>query len=664
MLSDRQIVAGTILLLAVVGIASAAVSTTTITNNDDGIILNQPNGPTANLTGNTELKNTSGGVDSDTIQFNTTDGSARFTAPGDASVTIAVSELEGTWTNGTDISAASNNLTINPGDKEPITVGGDIDHISYRSMTVDDQTVDFSYGGSSGYSIVIVRGLPANTQIGAVDDRGAVLDTATTDGSGTAAFNLTNSDHDVRLLTNTGSPSATNIDPSNNYETNQEDVTFNLTVDDPDFPDDNVTATLYENGPNDASFSQLYQTEIGTSGEVSTTQSLTIGGDHEYYWVLEDAYGESTQTNTRTASVPDTLFIYDINDPDTVLTTTGSVEVTFSANDQVIERSTSNGEVSLEGLPVDGTITASVSATDYIDSQTVFRSIFEQQGIYLLPDTTSTYQTRFVLEDNTGGRFEENNPTIDVERALNKSGQTQWVSVRGGRFGVQGFTTQLEQGEEYRLIVRNDRGDSRIFYPFTASAAETVPLEVGSINATTVGEEGYTVDVFYDTTTTSNYVELELYDPTDSTETVWVEIYERGNQSNVLLQNTSFTGPYGNLSVREQVPQQHNTSTWVVEYAIERDSSSAQGQEIVGPRSQVLTQIPWWLRTIMSVGVIWITAGLFSKLNGAVGGLVCAGLGGLFWYVGFLPSGVGVGVVVLAMITAGMLFVRSGGVGP
>jgi len=648
------------LSLVAVGVAAAATSTTPISDNNDGVVLNQTDGPTATLTGDTSLKNTSGGVDSDTIQFNTTDGSARFTASGTANVTVAVSDLEGTWTNATGVEASKNNITINPSDKPKLTARGSVDSVAFRSMTIDDSTVDFTYT-ASGAGTVTVTGIAGNTEVGAVTGTGKVLDSDTSSQSGEASFAVTSGTYNVRLLTSDGGPTASDIFPPEGYETNQEDVLFNLTVDDPDFPDDNVTATLYRKGPTESSFGQVHTANIGNTGEISTTKSLPIGGEHDYYWNLTDGYGKTTQTSTRTITVPDELRLYEINNPDTLISSAGNtdtVNVTFSSTDNVFERSTPNSRINLTGLPVTDTITASTSVNGYYDAQVVIRSIFEQQAIYLLNDTVPAYQTRFQLVDNIGGTFGENDPSIDVQRALNKSGSTKWVTVRGGLFGVQGYTTDLEQGEEYRLVVRNDIGDSRVFYPYTAAGAETVPLEIGKLDATTAGGESYTVETYYDNS--SKTVELELVDDANQTDTIWIEIYERNNESNKLLQNTSFTGPYGNLSVTEQVPTQYNSSEWVVEYYIDRGDTSDSGRDIVGPRISVLQLLPVWLRTLMSVGTILVTAGLFSRLNGAVGGLVCAGMAGMFWYVSFVPPGVGVGVVILSMVTAGMLFIRGG----
>lgn len=665
--STAKVVLVAAVLVLSAGVVTAATTDvfTALSNNDDGAVLQTGNGLKVNLTGNTDVYKTTGGLSSSKIQWNTTAGNATFSSTGAGSVTVAKDQLTGTWTNLTAIDAGSTEITVNPADKQAVTVSQEVDTIRFTSMAIDDGTVDFVSGGASGQTEVTITDLPANTELAAMGvESNSVLDVATTDASGTVTFVLPNSEHVVELQTNDGPPTASDVTPTDGHETNQESVTFSVGVDDPDFPEDDVTATLYRKGPTESSFSQEYQTSLDTAGTVSTTLSLEIGGGHDYYWTLEDGYGDTTQTTTRTVFVPDELRIYNVSDPDQRITNSGNAEVTFRTSGDVYTRSTSNGRINLTGLPVTGTIVATVDVDQYYARQTAIYSIFEQQEIYLLKEPyASVYEVRFTLEDRTGGQFENNEPTVTVERALNKSGNPDWVAVGGGRFGVQGYTTFLQQNEEYRLVVRNSLGDQRVFYPYTASASETVPLRVGNVSADpTSDQESYTANFTYINGTTS-YVQFAYADEGNRTEEIYVEIYEQGNESNVLLQNTSYSaGPYGTLSVRQQVPSAYENSSWVVHYVAKRDGgANANGQEIVGPRRSVLQQLPVWLMTLISIGSILVVSGLFSQANGALGGIVAAALGGIWWYVDMLPDAVGVGVVALAMVIAGAIFMRTRG---
>jgi len=160
-------------------------------------------------------------------------------------------------------------------------------------------------------------------------------------------------------------------------------------------------------------------------------------------------------------------------------------------------------------------------------------------------------------------------------------------------------------------------------------------------------------------------VNVEYNDTADDTDTLYVHIYERNNQSNELLANTSFAGPFGTFSTTETVPKGDNDTTWVVELTADKSTGDSEKFiQPVGPGAPVLTDLPAWMVTILFVGLTFMIGGLFSARNGFVGGLVVAGFGGIFFFIGVVPGYLGGGVVVLSMLAAAAFFmrgVRSGG---
>jgi len=72
----------------------------------------------------------------------------------------------------------------------------------------------------------------------------------------------------------------------------------------------------------------------------------------------------------------------------------------------------------------------------------------------------------------------------------------------------------------------------------------------------------------------------------------------------------------------------------------------------------VLPGLPAWLASLMSVSLVLLTAGLSSQLNGKVGGVATAGVGALLWATGIAPPSLGAGVVALALVVAGLLFIN------
>jgi len=199
-------------VLGAVGVVLAATLTAPVS---DGVTLGAPDGMNATLDGSADLYLEDFTDGSDTVNITTANnGEIKFTSAGPAWATVGVSNITGTYTNITNIDATNTDITINPFDKAQITVGKQIDHVAFRSTTdVDDATVDFTYGGSSGESKVTLNTVPVSTQIAAVDaSTNDILDIATSDGSGSITFdNLDNSDHAVLLQTNQGGPTLSNL---------------------------------------------------------------------------------------------------------------------------------------------------------------------------------------------------------------------------------------------------------------------------------------------------------------------------------------------------------------------------------------------------------------------------------------------------------------------
>jgi hypothetical protein len=279
----------------------------------------------------------------------------------------------------------------------------------------------------------------------------------------------------------------------------------------------------------------------------------------------------------------------------------------------------------------------------------------------MLPKTASTRTVRFTLNDRSGGQYTNNGETVLVQKPINRSGwdEPRWETVFSDGFGPEGATTELEDGQRYRIIVRNADGDKRVLGAYSAEADETVPLTVGQLQAVPEGDgQEVAWNATYFSQNGSRFVQFELNDSMGDTDTIYVKIYEFRNESNVLTANQSFGGPYGNFSYTEQVPSDQENVTWTVDIIVERGGENLQIKEPVGPQNPIIPGLGDRMVTLISLGTILIVGGLFSQLNGAYGGLTMAALGGIFWFVGFLPPNTGIGVVVLAMIVAAAMYIR------
>lgn len=587
-------------------------------------------------------------VDSDTVQLNTSNGNATVHWAGNADVGIA--NTNGTWTNLTHMDVSSNSVTVNPGDKPPVTVSGDADSFAWKqSMSLNDGTVDFVYAGTTGTTTATINQVPANTEIMAVDQSNTVLAVATSDGGGSITFTgMPNSEHNAELQTTSGGPSLS--DPSPVGDQPDAPTQLSITVSDPDFPDDNVTVEFRLDG-------SVVATKYAKSdGEVTASVSNVARGDHNVTVTATDAYGQST-TEEWTFGVPETLYVRNASEPHGLIDDR-QVTFTFTEGDDVFTATTSDGSLNLTDFPVEGDIVGTAEATNFTTRSFVIEDISEQQTVYMLHQSVSQVEVRFTLTDQTGD-FVDNGAMLKIQRPINTSSGLQWQTVVADDFGVTGVTTSLEQGQKYRLIVKNDDNDMRVLGSYTAEVSETVPLEIGEVNVTGLStESAWNYNASYLNTSSGNFVRFEFNDSATQTDQLWIEIHEFGNESNVLLANQSFSGPFGTFSLTEPVPSDKLDATWAIDVTLERNNRAIHFTAIAGPKSPILIGFPAWLMALISVGSLWIVGGLFSQLNGDIGGLVIAGMGAIYWYLDFLPQAIGQGVVVLALIMAGIVFIN------
>lgn len=644
------IIVGSVFGPAIVGAVASYLGNSASVSN--GVTFAAPNGPSVKMTESADVNMTNLFPDANTVEIRSSAGNVTLSSTGATNATVT--NINGTWTNVSAIDAGSTTLEIDPDDKQKVSVSGNIDTLDFRSVKVDDGTIDFVYGGVSGTSTVTVTGLKPNTDYRAVDaDTGESLAGGESDGSGTVTFSgMDNPEHKVLVKTSEGGPGLS--DPRPEGPQSDFPTTLGVTVSDPDFDDgENVTVEFYLDG------SKVGENSTTSEGEVTTSIAKPARGSHDVKAVATDSQG-NTKTLTWTFSVPNELEVREVKDP-FPLVDDRQVNFTFYENDEIFRRSVTDGNVSLEGIPVDEDIVVGVEADGFHTAFFVIEDITKQQTVYLLNSSEASVEVRFTLRDRVGN-FEGNEPTLYIQKPINRTGTIQWHSVYADQFGTQGVTADLEEGQRYRLVIKNADNDVRVLGTYTADVSETVQLTVGSVSSLPEGCDcEFTHNASYknDSASSSNYVSFEYNDTVNLTSSLTVKIYERGNESNVLFANQTFSGPLGTVAITEPVPSDQEGLSWVVEVTGQRDGEQIKIRVIVGPRSPVIPELPGWLKAIISIGSIWIVAGVFSQLNGDVGALATAGLGGMWWYVDFLPQETGVGVVVLSLLTAGAMLINN-----
>ena len=331
-----------------------------------------------------------------------------------------------------------------------------------------------------------------------------------------------------------------------------------------------------------------------------------------------------------------------------------SVEVEFFAQDgQVITRSTTDGTIDLAGLPADQRFSVTVDAgNDFITRQVIIPSILEQDTAFVLPKAnTTTVQPRFVLQDPSR-RFDEEDSEILIERPIEDGNDTRFVAVAGDRVGLQGFNPVLEQGQRYRIRVRDPTsGRERQLGAFTPTVSERVTLEVTDVEFDSVSDtDGLEWTARYVEGDNQDSIEFILRDsqPTQSLE---YKIYPRGQPNNTLVSDTAT----GNVTISEPVPPSQNDSVFIVEFDLERGN----GETVSAQRPVSSDSLPvgpsglaqnW--QTIIALVILVAVAGLFGAANPGVGGIATAMTGGVFFLLGWLPDDTGGLMVGLAIFIA------------
>lgn len=649
-------VATVAILILIVTLASGAFLSS-YSPVDGTVTLNATDGPEVQFQGlsseKADLKTPF--PDSNTVRWESSVGNVTVSASGQKNLTI--DSVNGTWTKVPSLDGSGTTVTINPDDKQLVEINHS-QKLEFRDITLGDGTADLIVSGDSTANVTVTA-LSAQDSVIARDSQGDYIDGAPVN-NGNATIEVPGIDTNVYLSAYTdSSPGLSNPDPEGKVSGTPSQVSVDIS--DADFPDDEVTVEFYENG------NKIGENRVTSDGTTSVSISPGLGKT-QMEAVATDDYGNQ-QTLTWTFSTPENLTIRDVTKPDTIVDNR-TVNATFFEGDTIVEKSTTNGNISMTDIPglqdvivsVDSATNTGETPNEYYPVENLIIDATEQSNIYLLPKTVSSRTVRFTLQDRTGGKFaDQNDPVVLVQQPINRSSfsDPKWATVYSDEFGPQGATATLEDGQRYRIVVRNDQGDERVLGAYSADADETVQLTVGQLQAQPQGSnEEVAWNVTYDDSGSKPVVQFQYVDDQDRTDTIWIEIYEFKNKSNQLTTNQSFGGPYGNFTFSEVVPKDQENTTWTVDVTIERGDETITIKEPTGGQQPILSSLPTRWKTIVSIGTILLVGGLFSQFNGAYGALTMSALGAIFWLIGFLPPGTGIGVVVLAMVLAAALYLR------
>lgn len=659
----KTIATAALAAILVLGVPVLAAHITNTVDVSGGVTVQSPDGMAVTINGTTKVNMTDMFPATDTVALTTEAGNATISAPGRANATIHKDQITGTWTNVTSIDASTADITIDPEDKTPVTVGGNIRTIDFTNASnvgVDDNQLDFAYSGPSGTSNVTLEGVPASTQIGAVDrDTATILDVATSTSSGSITYtSLTNSEHNVELVTSKGSPSFSNVSPTGDLTS--EPTELSVDVSDPDFPQgDNVTVEISYEG-------SVVHTETITSNQTVTTSvpdAGTKGGSHTWSVEATDAYGQ-TSTDSYTYNVPDKLYIFNETAPhDLINGTNVSVTATITGSNQtVFQRTITDGVINFTGLPADETYIITLETDDYFVREVYVRSIYDQQAVFLLNKSQASVQNTLSVTDRTG-RYSDN-PTVVVDRVINTSNISQlpdngyqWVAIGGDRLGASGFyVIDLQKDARYRFRVINQQGDTRTLGEYTAKSSGSIDLDIGSIEYDLTPEDAeYQWSSYIENESTGGSLTYAYNDPSNLTDNVTLTIRYRENDT-ILVHQEFTNGPYGEIVYTEPLTQdQYDNHSYIVSWSAGRDGGVITGRTYVGSRQGInlpLSRI--WMQVGYAALILVFAFLVGAGVNAAAASLVVMGFAGFGWYIEIVPPELGAGAIILGLMVSGI----------
>lgn len=317
---------------------------------------------------------------------------------------------------------------------------------------------------------------------------------------------------------------------------------------------------------------------------------------------------------------------------------TDPVNVTaYGGESGIYSLDTTDGTIDITNLP-DQSYTFAVSSNSYYQRVRYIDSLGNADNLYLLDNSTDVVTSQFSLEDRTG-TYDQDSRLV-IRRSISGNGNN-WETIISDSFGSEGLTVDLEQNVRYRLYVGSDT-QTQLIGPYRASISETVTVSPSSGEIDVNQGDYWSAGAQYN----NQEVDVRFVDPTGETDSVSVTIYQRGNESNVLVSNDEYINP-SELMLEYPVSNQYNDSNWLVELTVTRGSETYTTSFNVGPTANIVpTELDDFWRKLFAVLLMLCFGLVFSALNKAVGSIIYACIGGLFYWIGLLEGLTTAGLIV------------------
>lgn len=464
-------------------------------------------------------------------------------------------------------------------------------------------------------------------------------------GSTTATLH----DEGIRVQSRTPIFDETGASPTSAIST--QTPTLSIPVEDADFPTvqgDSVTVEFFVRGPTAGTFSSAGTDSLTSNGTASTSYTTSDAGTYDWYAQATDSYGNVETSSTLAFGSPGYLNIYNESDPDQRITE--SANVTFYGSKEFVRSNlTSDGTVFLGGLPINQTYIVEVKTDTYVTRTVYMAEPTKNSSVYVLPENASHVPIEYQLED-ASGNFGPSSQ-LYIERPLNISGSTRWVTITSDEFGADGINVDLESAQRYRLRISN----GQLTVQMGSYVAPNVTGEVVTLrpDAPAVNLSGAD-SVQYNASVESGTLNIRYVDPEAKTGTVTITVVNRFNDSDVIYgpttyikqQSISITEPVGTLN-----------EPYVVEFNGTRDGQAFESRVLLGADQENIVPVGLSLVWIQAfgIGLILLVGGIFSELNVGVGIVVTSLFAGILWYIGLL-QGVASWAAVAVAITFSVVY--------
>jgi hypothetical protein len=348
-----------------------------------------------------------------------------------------------------------------------------------------------------------------------------------------------------------------------------------------------------------------------------------------------------------------------------------TLRVRFFSTGQVVERTVTNGEVDLTGVPPDERIaitvknTAGSNQTGLVYRRITIPSITEQEEIYLLnASETDAAPVNFNIDDRSG-EFPPGETRFIIQKSIRKdydndgSNETRFQRISGDILGnSRNFPAILEKDQRYRLRAVNNDGDTRELGAYTVRGPSNPTIQIGRIELSTEDSEaGYAVDFRliredFNGDGTEDLVGKVIF--RDSKDRMRNLVYEVANEdrtqsgskpagTTVSGSGNIVTGPLGTHTFSFIIPPGNNDpdDTYRLNWSAERPAANGTVKQISGNRfaggipeiAGRLPVDPRWLELIGFVSIVAV-AGLIVIIDPAVASIATTGWASLLTLLG------------------------------